>query len=331
MTSSGRFVSPELLDLGPPPALATVPQSELLASTTAKLVFEMAAIGIAYDVATLPSDPRFIDAQLATYRDYQRRVEIDAAVTQTYLGSAEAAHLDRRAADYGVLRRVWLVADPVSGAAAVSESDESLKTRARLAWEAQSTAGPVGAYVFHALDAHPEILDATVYGPESGHVQPGEVLVLLLARGESGIPTNGQVDAVAAHLDAFHVTYANGTTSGRQVRDEQSVRPLGARVMISAPQPSAFAIDATLYVAAGTDPVAIEATARSRLANYLDSRRRIGGEIPRSGLYAALHMVGPAGIPIIDEVSLAEPSADVEPAFDRLATASSININVVTR
>ena len=88
MSIARRFASPELLDLGPPPPLATVPFAELLARTTAKIVVDMAAIGIAYDVATLPSDPRFIDAQVATYRDYGRRQSIDYALEQSYLGSA---------------------------------------------------------------------------------------------------------------------------------------------------------------------------------------------------------------------------------------------------
>lgn len=328
---SGRYAAPELLALGRPPTLASQTHEYLFSESVARLKQWMAERGVEFDADPLETDLSIILTESAVERDTLRRVQIDDAIAQTYLGSATGPMLDYRAADYGVLRRVWLVADPITDAPEVMEDDDSLRLRAQLAWEAQSTAGPGGAYVFHALDAHPDILDAAVYGPESGHVQPGEVLVLVQARGGTGIPSTGIIDAVAAKIDAFEVLYANGVTALRTVRDEQSVRPLGARVTVASPQPSQFNIDATLYVAPGTDPVAIEANARERLAQYLESRRRIGREVPISGLHAALHMVGPAGIPVIDEVNLSAPAEDVIPAFDRIATVGTIAISVVTR
>lgn len=346
MTS--RFASPELLDLGPPPDIASQPYETLLAATKTKLVVDMDAIGITYDVANLLTDPLVIVAESAVYRDLGRRRAIDDAVTQTYLGSAAGAWLDQRAADYGVLRRSLAhtldAPAPASRptnvppswiwdatAALWREDDTSLRLRARLAWEALSVAGPPGAYVFHALSAHPFVLDAVVYGPESGFVEPGEVLVLIQGQGATGVPTTAMLESVAARLDAYEIINAAGYSTIRPVRDEQSVRPLGARVTVKAPRAITFSVEATLFVSPGTDLAVIRTAATARLNAYLESRRRISREIPMSGLYAALHMVGPDGIPIIDEVNLAAPTADVIPAYDEIATVGPVTVNVVVR
>lgn len=345
---TGRFAAPELLALGRPPSLAASPYEDLLEASRMRLVSGMAAAGINYDVSRLETDPAMIVTEEGVYRTFLRRQSIDDAVAQTYLGSATGGHLDQRAADYGVLRRslphALEAAPPVARPLAVPpawswdatvslwrEDDDSLRLRARLAWEALSVAGPAGAYIFHALDAHPSVFDAVVYGPESGHVEPGEVLVVLQSSTVSGIPTLGMLETVAARLDAYELIDAAGVSTLRLARDAQSVRPLGARVTVAAPQPISFAVTATLYVSAGTDVAAIETVARERLVGYLASRRRIGREVPRSGLIAALHMVGPSGIPVIDEVTLTLPAADVLPEHNQLATVGVITILVAVR
>lgn len=345
---SSRFSSPELLDLGPPPDLASQHFETLLDAIKAKLVVDMAAIGIDYDVSNLLTDPLIVVAEAAVYRDLLRRRAIDDAIAQTYLGSAAGQYLDVRAADYGVLRRSLphtieapaptnrpTTVPPSWAWDAVTslwrEDDSSLRLRARLAWEALSVAGPPGAYVFHALSAHPFVLDAVVYGPESGHVDPGEVLVLIQANNATGVPTLAMLEAVAARLDAYQIVDGDEDATIRPVRDQQSVRPLGARVTVQAPQPITFDIDATLYVSPGSDLAALRAAATARLNAYLASRRSIGREIPMSGLFAALHMVGPDGIPVIDEVNLSEPTEDVIPEHHEIATAGTITITMVVR
>lgn len=326
---SYRFAAPELLRLGPPPPLAASDFESLNSQSLADLLARFNTAGIAYDVSSLQTDPAVILTQSAAYRDLLRRHEIDDAVAQTYLGSAIDAMLDQRAADYGVLRRVVQFADPFTGAPEIKEDDDSLRLRARLAWEALSVAGPVGAYVFHTLDAHPGAFDAKAYGPESGFVSPGEVLVVVQGRDGNGVPSDGVIDAVAARLDARFVVYGNNTTVDRTVRDLQAVRPLGAKVTVVAAQALTYDVTATLYVDPHGDREVIRAAALTSLQAYQESRRRIGSRVPKSGLEAALALVSQSGVPVVDDVDVVE--SDVIPSHLQIPVPGEVNITVVVR
>lgn len=347
---AGRFASPALLALGPPPDLASQPFETLLAAVKAKFVVDMAAIGIAYDVAALETDPAVILAEAAVYRDLLRRREIDDAVKETYLGSATGEWLDRRAADYGVLRRTMphTIDLPAPAnrppevppawiwdatAALWREDDASLLLRARLAWEALSVAGPPGAYAFHAADAHPGI-DGTgtlVIGPETGLVNPGQVLLVLQSNIGIGTPTPEMLDAVAARLDAYTTVYSDGTSSFGLVRDQQSVRPLGAQVTVQGCTMLPVDVTATIYVSPQGDPATIQLAAADRLAAYFAQVHKIGASIRQSGLMAALSVTGTDGLPTVDEVVITAPAEDVVPTYSQLTTPGSIAITATVR
>lgn len=343
---TARFVAPELLALGPPPDLASIPYQTLLDQTLARTAEELAAAGIEWDVASLQANPAARLGRVAVYRDTLRRSAIHQAVTQTFLGSATGVMLDQRAADYGVLRRsipqgatlagqrpaevplAW-VFDAAAGL--WREDDESLRTQARLAWEALSVAGPPGAYVFHARAAHPMVQTAAIYGPESGHVQPGEVLVIPQSFAASGVPTPETIDSVADRLDAGLVIYGTGASRTRQVRDAQAIRPLGAFVIVKAPQPVPFYVSARIFVRPGPDRETIRRTAQDRLAAFLAAKKAVGVEIPRSAIIAALHVADAAGLPIVEEVELVWPLVDVVPLHDQIAVVSTISVEAVVR
>ena len=329
MSAIGRFASPQLLALGRPPRLASSPFQTLLDQGRTKLVAEMAAIGVTYDVGQLATDPAMVLTRTATYRDELRRIEIDDAVARTYLGSATGASLDQRAADYGVLRRIVVPADLDTNTVAVVEDDEALLLRARLAWEALSVAGPAGAYVFHALDAHPEVLDAASYGPETGYVPVGHVLVVVQSRSNGGVPSAGIIDVIAQRLDAYQVDYADGTSVIRPVRDEQSVRPLGARVTVAACQPINYTTTATLYLRPDGDREAIRLEAERRLVRYQEVRRRIGTEVSLSARSAALSVADADGLPIVEEVDIA--GADIVPNHRQLPVPNAPIVTAVVR
>lgn len=324
-----RFAAPELLRLGKPPALATMPFENLKDASIADLLARFNGVGIAYDVQSLESDPAVIQTEAAAYRDLLRRQQIDDAVAQSYLGSATGAMLDQRAADYGVVRRVVQFEVPATNTPLIMEDDDSLRLRARLAWEALSVAGPQGAYIYHALDAHPGAFDARAYGPESNIVQPGEVLVVVQGRDGNGVASNGVIDAIAARLDAFAVVYGDGSQVLRPVRDDQSVRPLCARVTVMAAKALVYNVTATLYVQANGDREVTRLAALANLAAYQESRRRIAFRVPRSGLEAALALVDAAGVPAVDDVDVVED--DVIPDHAHIPVPGTVTVDVVVR
>lgn len=324
-----RYADPELLKLGRPPALASTDFEALKGVALADLIARFNAANIPYNVGSLETDGAVITAEAAAYRDMLRRQEIDDAVTETFLGSASDAMLDQRAADYGVVRRVVQYANEPANLPEILEDDDSLRLRARLAWEAQSVAGPAGAYVFHALDAHPSVFDAIPIGPETGIVEPGEVLVVIQGRDASGVPSDGIIDAVANRLDAFAVVYSNGHTTIRPVRNGQSVRPLGARVTVSAAQPLTYTTTATLYVGSYGDAETIRLAAVERLKAYQESRRRVGRVVSDAGRIAALSLADASGIPIVADVDL--PGGDIVPSHLQIPVPNEPVVTVEVR
>ncbi len=352
-TVTGRFAAPDLLRLGPPPALAATQTIEAMVSAAkADLVTRMNAVGIPYDVSVLESDPGVILTEAGVYRDYLRRVEIDDAIRQTFLGSATGSFLDRRCSDYGVLRRVWPTVytdaimpgilpsnlppawtwGAVTGGYSWTEDDESLRTRGFLAWQALSVAGPAGAYVYHTLNAHPDVFDAVVYGPESGYVSPGQVLVVVQSYTNGGVPTAEVLDSVSAVVDAHKTTYASGATVTRSAYDPQNIRPIGAQVFVVGAQPLTYAVSATLYVAPGNDPTGTQVNAIARLAAYQAKRNRVGLPVTLSGMTSALGISDVNGVPLVDKVVLSSPMRDVTPNYQQIAVMSAAaQIDVIVR
>ncbi|GJD88181.1 hypothetical protein BHAOGJBA_1694 [Methylobacterium hispanicum] len=352
---TARFAAPALLKLGPPPALAAQAFDTLLDTSKARLLAEMAAAGIAYDVANVDSDPAVRVTRVAVHRTVLRRQMIDEAVAQTFLGSATGPMLDQRAADYMTVRRSIASEDPTlvlepnvrpddvpplwtwqpymeaAGIlAAWYEDDESLRSSALLAWEALSVAGPKGAYAYHAGQAHPNVLvrGVGVYGPEDGFVPAGEVYVVVQSNLPGGVPSAGVLDAVARRLDAFFVIDETGAVRVRTARDAQSVRPLGAKVSVMANQPLTYGVAATLYIPAGADADALLAQARANLAAYEVSQQYSGVARTLSGLETALSCANADGLPTIPNVVVSQPPTDLAVAYNQIAILGDVSLTV---
>ncbi len=324
-----RFTAPELLKLGRPPDLASKPFETLRESALQELLSRFQTAGISYQAQNLEADTAAILSRSAASRDLLRRRVIDDAVSQTYLGSATDRMLDHRADDFGVLRRVVQFADPLQGLPEILEDDDSLRLRARLSWEALSVAGPAGAYVFHAVDAHPGAFDALPIGPETGIVQPGEVMIVVQGRDNNGVPSAGMLDVIASRLDAYEVVYPDGTSVLRPVRDLQSVRPLGARVKVIGAKPLVYNTTATLYIGPYADAEALRLQALEKLTAYQDRCRRIWQKVSREGRQAALSLVGADGLPVIDEVEVEED--DVNPTHLEIPVPGTVTLTMVVR
>ncbi|WEJ33862.1 baseplate J/gp47 family protein [Devosia sp. SD17-2] len=115
----------------------------------------------------------------------------------------------------------------------------------------------------------------------------------------------------------------------RLVRNEQSVRPLAARVIVAAAQSKIYTATATLYVGASGDREAIRLAALANLQRYQESRRRIGRRVPKSGLEAALALVSPEGIPVIPDVNVVEP--DLVPSHMQIPVPGAVTLTVEVR
>ena len=250
------------------------------------------------DFVPRDSDPATKILQVVSYIVQLVRQRVNDAARAVMPAYATGADLDNIAALFGITRFTLVPADEVLGIPAVMESDADFRRRMVLAPEGYSVAGPEGAYVFHALSADEDVLDASAISPA-----PGEVLVSVLSRTGSG---EAPPELLAA-VDAF-------------VSDETR-RPLTDFVTVQSAEIIEYAVDATLTTFSGPDGSVVLATAQESLAAYVEASHRLGRDITRSGLFAALHVEG------VQNVVLTSPAADVVVSRVQAPHCTGITVN----
>ena len=255
------------------------------------LLAEMKAdLVVRYPFVDLEAEPLVALLEACAYSRLIDRARINDAAKAVFVAYATGADLDNLAAFFGVTRLVLAPADPdaVPPVAAVLEGDAALRERVLLGLEAQSTAGPRGAYLYHAKSADPRVADASVVGPADGLTPgpaPGQVWVTVL--GQGGITPADLVAAVAARLDA------------------EEVRPLCDTVTVSAATVTTYAVAATLKFDDGPDRAVVLAAAQAAVQAYVAARFRLGLDVIPSAIIARLYQPG------VQEVTLASPAAKI--------------------
>lgn len=280
--SADSFTGVDLSRLPPPRAVEELSFEALRSELLTQFAEEMTAQGLTFD-ATLESDPVVKLVELLAFREMTWRAARNAGLRSVMAAYASGSDLDQLGALFGVERYIVTPANPATGAAAVLESDDDFRRRMVLAPEGFSVAGPRGAYIFHALSAHADVLDVSAISPD-----PGEVVVTVLSRSGDGTPPPGVIAAVEAALSA------------------EDVRPLTDQVTVQPADVVDFSIAATLTYFVGPDKSLITANANAALAEWLAVNRRLGRTATRAGIIAALMVEG------LQNVELASPASDVE-------------------
>lgn len=294
----GSIASSPAVDLSTLPAPVLVPQPDFETRLAAKLTrFQqvMEAAGLSF-TALVESDPAMKLLQADAYDETVLAQACNDAAKQLMLAFATGDNLDQLAALYDVLRLT--IAEATETTPPVMEGDTAFKQRIQLAPHAFSVAGPELAYVYHARSAHGDVADATAASPT-----PGEVVVTVLSASGSGVPGTEVLDAVDALLQG-------------------PVRPLTDHVIVQPAELVDFAIEAELYVFAGPDQTLILETAQASLGAHLAAVRRLGRDIARSALIAALHVGN------VQRVNLISPPADVVIADHQIGNPTGIDITV---
>lgn len=231
---------------------------------------------------TLESEPLTIIAQAMAYRELLLRQRINEGAAACMLSHATGDDLDNIAANLDTERLVITVATDTADA--VTESDEALRLRAQAAFEGMSVAGPSAAYEYFARSASGQVADARATSPS-----PAEVVVAVLSTEGDGTASAALLAAVAA-----------------AVNDEE-VRPLGDRVTVQSAEIVPYTIDATLYLYPGPESEPIINAAMASLQTFLaDNDKKIGRDIVRSAISAALHVQG------VQRVVINTPAADLQ-------------------
>ncbi|MDK9605385.1 baseplate assembly protein [Lelliottia wanjuensis] len=286
----------------PAPQIVDVPDFEtLLAERKAAFVAlypaeEQAAVA---RTLALESEPITKQLQESTYREVLLRQRINEAAQAVMVAYALGGDLEQLAANYNVKRLTVTPADTdaVPPVAAVMESDEALRLRVPAAFEGLSVAGPTAAYEFHARSADGRVADASATSPA-----PAEVVLTVLSREGDGTAGDDLLAMVEKALNS------------------ESVRPVADRLTVRSAEIIPYSVDATIFLYPGPGAEPVMAAAKASLQKYIASQTRLGRDIRRSALYAALHVEG------VQRVELASPLNDV--VLDKTQAASCTQWNV---
>lgn len=222
--------------------------------------------------------------QIFAARELALYARMNDAARVRFIAYAEGADLDATVALLGVFR--------LEG-----ETDDALRIRAILGPEAYSTAGPARAYVFHAMTADADVLDASCTSPS-----PGQVVITVLSRLNDGAASEPMLAAVADACSA------------------EDVRPITDQVIVQAAEVLTYAVEAEVMTFPGAAAERALEEGQKRLEQLVSDRFGLGRAITRSAIIAALTVDG------VQNVLLAEPAEDLDVSFLQAARCTSIDI-----
>lgn len=294
---AGAFTAVDLAKLPFPDAVEVLDFEVILAEMLADYQSRDPAF-----TALVESDPAFKVLEVAAFRELLLRQRVNEAIKAVCLAYAMDADLDQIAARYNVQRLLIDAGNPdaIPPIAPTYESNDSLRRRVQLSFEGFSTAGPEGAYVFHALGSDARVLDADARSPI-----PGQVVVAVLSNVGSGVAASDLLAAVDATLS------------------DEDVRPLTDQVLVESAVIVNYAITAQLTLYPGPDADVVLAAANAAAVQYAEANHRLGRDVTLSGLYAALHQEG------VQNVVLSSPATSVVIARNQASFCTGITITSV--
>jgi len=239
--------------------------------------------------AALESDPVVKLLEVAAYIKVGNRARVNDAGKAVLLAHAIDGDLDHLGANVNLKRLVVQAEDllAVPPVPEVKEEDDPFRERIQLAYEGLTTAGPRNSYILHARNASGLVADATAESPA-----PCFVTVTVLGLEGQGVAPPELLATVAAALN------------------DENVRPVGDRVTVQSAQVIPYKIEAILHMAsAGPEADASLSEAISRLAAWINPRRRLGVEVARSGVDAQLHVAGVSRVELVGWQDLAPTKA----------------------
>lgn len=340
-----RFVAPNLADLGDVPIVVPVDFEEIKASRDDYLIAALSRYGIDYDVAKLETDPQVIAfSEGGGNQEMKFRQRVNEAIRALSLATAIGGDLDHIAATYAGISRLhydnaaddrpdnaqW---DDVLGKWV--EQDDIFRARILLAFEAFSTAGPEGAYTFHALelDGKRDIADVAVYSEEDAATYSAGLHADAYSAGLIPNPFAGRNNGNPVLAPEVLVIVLPTVTYGAadqslmdrtfQAVTPKDVRPIGDNVRIEPAVVTPYDIEVTLYYAPGVDVSAMAAEAKKRLAAYATSRRRIGLAVQREVIG------GRAAVDDNVTVEVTKPVADIEPGSKGVGQVGQIIVHTI--
>lgn len=174
-----------------------------------------------------------------------------------------------------------------------NETEEEFRRRVQMAPEGFSTAGPDGAYIFHALAADEDVLDAKVHSPDGFKVE-----LYILSRTGNGVASEALRQKVFEYVS---------TKTKRPLNDELSV--LSATI-------KEYRIEVELDLPNGPGESETLAVATKRLRSLADETHRLARNVSLSLIDAAAHVQkddseNTVSFQPVEDVDIVSPSAKI--------------------
>lgn len=337
-----RFVAPNLNDLGDVPAVESIDFENIKKERDEFLKEALKQVGVDYDTTALETDPLVIAySEGGGYNEVKFRQRVNEAIRAVSLVTAGGGNLDHLGTTYaGIARLVYEQDEKHNPSEAIwdegkkkwVENDNTYRNRILLAYEAFSTAGPEGAYIFHALelDGVRDIADAAVYSEEDGATYSEGLFTDAYTFGWRKTPFQRRKnnDPVLAPevLIIIIPTLEYGETDQLlldrvfKAVTSADTRPIGDNVRIEPAVKHSYKIEVELYYTAGADAFTLKKEAEKRLNAYALARRRIGLAVQREVIG------GRAAIGDGVTVKVLEPKQDIFPGTNGFAEVTDIKV-----
>ncbi len=270
-----RFTAIDLSELPPPSIIIPLDVEAAITKMRDGMVARFPACAGVIDLETEPLRKAIEEH---SYRATLHYALINDGTRANLLASSWGSNLDHVVALLGVSRGTMEDAE----GNLVEESDARLRGRAQLAPDAMSTAGPPGAYIYHAMTQAPWARNASAI-----MTKPGRVRVTILREGADPQPSKDELFDVRSFLLS------------------EDVVPLTDMVEVIGPKVTSTSIVAKLTLYPGPDGETVKNNALLALNTWLETNRLLGMNLRRSAIISRLHAEG------VHSVDLIEPATDI--------------------
>ncbi|MCU4341773.1 baseplate J/gp47 family protein [Acinetobacter pittii] len=294
MTTSSTAI--DLSQLPEPTIVEQIDFETILAAGLQDYYDRMDATGVEY-TKLRESDPAYKLAEVFAFREMLVRQRANDSSKAVLLAYASGTDLEHKAAEKNLERR--LISEATPTAAAIYETDSSLRKRIQLAPEGYTTAGSEGSYLFHGMNADVRVKDIEPVSPDKGIAA-----IYVLSTEGDGTASEELINNVD------------------QALNKKIIRPLTDYVQVYSASIIQYRVEAVLEIENGPDKNIVLQDAITEVKKYVDSVHKLNTKVSITGIISALQRKG-----VID-VDLISPLIKIEPVSGQAAYCTDILVTI---
>ncbi|HCJ6472965.1 TPA: baseplate J/gp47 family protein, partial [Acinetobacter baumannii] len=247
MTTSSTAI--DLSQLPEPTIVEQIDFETILAAGLQDYYDRMDATGVEY-TKLRESDPAYKLAEVFAFREMLVRQRANDSSKAVLLAYASGTDLEHKAAEKNLERR--LISEATPTAAAIYETDSSLRKRIQLAPEGYTTAGSEGSYLFHGMNADVRVKDIEPVSPDRGIAA-----IYVLSTEGDGTASEELINIVD------------------QALNKKIIRPLTDYVQVYSASIIQYRVEAVLEIENGPDKNIVLQDAITEVKKYVDSVHKL--------------------------------------------------------